>query len=219
MRLVSRRLGVAEVVSVMVVLAISIALAGTAYMWGMPLITKRQDTSKVERIYQYYNEYNPNSLVAKISKVARNGGKETFKSDTDGVWTLRPWNETGSENNTLDYSVPSKVTNVIELERPDLLWMSFTEGSACPPEKGIVGTDSPIVVCARSEPLGEGYNVTYRAWIRELDDVISSRGYRVNLVVPPNGRKISTGDTVSISRERVYTSGNVIITEVKIYLT
>jgi len=91
------KIGVSEVISVVLVVLMGIALAGTAYMWGIPMITKRQDTTKVERVYTYFEQSNSNSLVRKIEFIAKNGGEDTFTPDVQGLWTLYEREEIGSD--------------------------------------------------------------------------------------------------------------------------
>jgi FlaG/FlaF family flagellin (archaellin) len=92
MLLVSRK-AISEIISVLLVALITTALIGTVYIWGSPMITKRQHATKVGRVYSYFNEESSNSLVYKIEYVAKHGGRETFYSSTDGVWTLREYGD------------------------------------------------------------------------------------------------------------------------------
>lgn len=219
-----------EIISVVLVTLITTALIGTVYIWGAPLISKRQDTRKTDRVYNTFNEENSNSLVYKIQYVAKNGGRETFFSDTDGVWTLHEHSETGNQNNSIEFETFSKVTNVAVADPTEgIEWAPLTMGGSCPPQEGFVGEDSPFVVCAIAEPVTDGFTINYRLWSRSLSDTSGDKGYKINLVKDPNSDASSSGKSVSVSRKRVYTctppgtanecpEKKLIITEIEILL-
>ena len=236
----SGRKGLSEIVSVLLVALITTALVGTVYLWGAPLVTKNQHTTKVDRIYNSFNEAYSNSLVHKLRYVALNGGRETFVSDSEGMWELRTWDDlaAGPDNNSLEFNTFSKVTNVV-IEGPgpdgipgnedDIDWAPLTIGGSCPPEDGIVGHDSPFVVCAKAQNVEGRFNVVYRAWGRVLDDPSGTKGYKIHLVKDPNGPLSSTGKSVTMRRANVYTctppgasnecpDKKLIITEIEILL-
>lgn len=221
-KLISSKKGVAEIISYAIIAILSMALVGTAYTWGMPLITKRQDRTKVERIYNYFNEDNYNSLVRKIEQVAKNGGREVFAADVDGMWELHEYDEAGPDNNSLEFHTFSKVTNVAMGD-----WSSLTFGGSCPPLKGIVGIDSPFVVCGKAEDVEDGFNIVYRIWPRTVLLPTGAKGYKINFIKDPTGQMASTHKTVTLSRENVYTCSppdsecpteTLIITKIKILL-
>jgi FlaG/FlaF family flagellin (archaellin) len=214
---------VSEVVSVVLVLLIGISLAGTAYMWGMPIITKQQDTTTVERTLSYFDRSNSNSLVRKIEFVAKNGGEDTFTSDVSGGWLLHEYNEAAPENNSLEFEIFSKVSNIaIANETTGIDWVALTAGGSCPPESGFVGFDPPGVVCAKAEPFTNGFNLIYRISFRELYESTGMKGHKIRLVKDPSGQISSSSKTIRIAREQITTQEQdgktLIITEIKILL-
>jgi hypothetical protein len=215
---------VAEIISVILIAVFTIALVGTAMMWGMPLIRQQQDSAKLDRIRSYFNVENSNSLIWKIGYVAKNGGKETVVVDSDGLWMLHPYDAGGADSNSIDF-----VTFSTSDSGYSSIWMAVDEGESCPPADGIVGVDSPMVGCTKADAFQDGYNVTYRAWSRRLLDQSGTRGYKISLMQDSAGRMASSENTLTISQERVYTctppgldnecpDKTLIITEIKILL-
>jgi FlaG/FlaF family flagellin (archaellin) len=222
------RKAISEIISAVLIVLISISLVGTAYMWGMPMITKRQDASTTDRAYSYFDRENSNSLVRKVESVAKNGGQETFVSDVDGLWSVHEYSLLAEENNSLEFETFSKVSNIaISTATNGIGWVALTPGGSCPPLKGIVGFDPSYVVCAKAEQQGDGFAIKYRIWFRELYDAAGTKGYKVNVTKHESGQLAGTGRTVRIYNSGVYSmcspspqqcSKTLIITEVKILL-
>lgn len=211
-----------DIISAVIIIVIALSLFSTAYMWGMPLIQKRQDEAKVERVYSYFNVANANSIIKRMEYIANNGGTETFATDIDGIWFLKEYDVGELESNYIEFTFLSKVSNVAA----GVGWVTLTPGTECPdtgaPGSGIVGIDASTVVCAKAESHADGYNITYRVWFRELDEATDAKGYRINLARRAGDPYSSTGRTVRISREDVYTEtedGKTLsITKIKILL-
>lgn len=222
------RRGQADIISAVLIIVLALGLVTTAYTWGIPLIQKRQDTAIVDRVKNYFNQNNANSLPNKIEYIANNGGEETFTLDVSGFWVLHscPQGElancrdTTPENNSLEFSFFSKVSNIAV----GAGWVSLTTGSsaACPPFIGIVGKDRSSVVCARADSVGDGYNITYKLWFRELDEPEGLTGYKIDLVKHEAGSYTSTGKSIRISRQSISQVSvgqkTLIIPEIKILL-
>lgn len=92
---------------------------------------------------------------------------------------------------------------------------------------GIVGSDDAGVIIARSEPLGDRFETTYRLAYRELDDISSPGrdGYRIQLtregnnILGPGSHRINIwrDDNPKISSTRSKYGGDLI--ETKIYIS
>lgn len=214
---------VSEVISVTLVVLMGVALAGSAYMWGMPIITKQQDTSNLDRTYSYFDKGNTNSLVKKIEFIAKNGGDDTFTTDVAGVWELHEWDEESAENNSLEFLSFGKVSNIaIANPSTGIEWVSLTAGGSCPPEPGYVGFDSSYVVCAKASSVTDGYNIQYRAWFRTLYESSETKGHQIRLVMDPSGKLYSSSNTVLITRgpitSEVQGGKTIVITEIRVLL-
>ena len=204
-----------HIIAALLIVFITIALVAVAYTWGLPLMRKRQDAAKVSRLSNYFSAYNENSLMKKIEYIANNGGEETFTLDVDGWWVLHEYIEASSQNNSVEFNTFSRESNIAV----GVGWIS--PGESCPPDKGKIGTNNPWVVCARADSAGEGFNIKYDVWFRELEESLE-KGYKIQLIKNPVGPLSSTGSRIRISRERVYTDTStgktLIITEIKILL-
>jgi len=222
---VSGKKAVSEIISMILVVLMGVALISTAYMWGMPAISKKQDVSEVERLYRYFDRSNSNSLVKKIEFIARNGGEDSFVSDIKGLWVMHEHDEGEEDANSLEFTTVSKVSNIaISNPAMGIGWVALTPGGSCPPETGMVGFDPSYVVCAKAERFGEGFSITYRIWFRELYESTETKGYKINLIKHPSGQLSSSSKSIKISREGVSTCSppqcekTLIITEIKILL-
>jgi hypothetical protein len=207
-----------DIISAVILVVIALGLVGTVYTWGMPLIEKQQGKAVVERLYSYFDKGNANSLPRIIEDVANNGGEKTFYSTIEGLWALNEYSALGYSNNSLQFLMRSKISNI----GTNIGWVSLSGDAACPPEIGILGTGKSTVVCARADSVENGYEIVYRLWLRELDEGGGNRGYKINLVRHESGPLASSGKSLRISRGNIQTvtqgSKTLIITEVKILL-
>jgi hypothetical protein len=197
-----------DIVSAIIIIIIAIGLVSSAYLWGLPLIQKRQDAALVERVSNYFSQKNENSLPNKIERIANTGGEDTFTLDVNGLWVLDP------SENSISFTFFSRVSNI-----GSAAWVSLTTAASCPPSVGTLGIDKPSVVCARADTLADGYNITYKIWFRQLDESGGARGYKIKLVQHPTSPLTSTGKSVRIFRGDISTVPGVqtlIITEIKI---
>ena len=205
--------GQSDIISIVLIIIIAIGLVSTAYTWGIPLIQKQQDTSLVQRVASYFSNDNVNSVQKKIVYVATNGGEESFTEDTSGFWNLASNSSTSIFNNSLSFTVFSRVSNVAVGS-----WTSLN-GVPCPASSGTVGED-PYALCARADPLGNGFNVTYLVQFRPLYS--NAQGYEIFLLQHPSGLSSSVSKVLRIQKGNSYATTingqNLIIIEAKILL-
>ncbi|MDI6806369.1 MAG: hypothetical protein QMD14_00965 [Candidatus Aenigmarchaeota archaeon] len=206
-----------NVISITLIVILSIVLVGTGYLWIKPLIEKKQDTLKVEKLLSDFSQENLDSLPRKIEHVAKTQAEVSFTISSDGIWRLYPSSYVGLENNSIEFFTFSKaITGKISVG----MWKSFVEGVTCPPSKGRIG-EIPYVVCVRADTFADGYNVTYKIIFRELEGV--TRGSKINLekwtAISP---ETSTSRDIKIKRGDIYSrfldTKTLIITEVKFSL-
>jgi hypothetical protein len=200
----------ADIISAIIIIIIAIGLVSSAYLWGLPLIQKKQDEALVKRVSNYFDQKNENSLSSKIEFIADNGGEDTFNLDVDGLWVLDP------NENSMSFTFFSRVSDI-----GSAAWISLT-GIDCPPStNGIIGTHQPSVICARADILANGYNITYKIWFRQLDESGGARSYKIKLLNYQNPGSLtavtSTSKSIRIFRGSINTTTqNLIITEIKI---
>lgn len=209
-----------DVISAVIIVAIALSLASTGYLWGMPLIQKRQSIAVTERVFNYFDPANSNSLPNTIEHIANNGGEKPFQVDVDGFWIL---NET---ENSIQFTFSSKTSNMaVNTQYP----ISLTRGVQCipspSPPNGTIGLDSSSVVCANALTYGDVINITYKVWFRELYEnpfTSSPKGVRIKLVKDPASLSTSTSRSIKISFSASKTEivdGKTLITkEIKILL-
>ncbi len=209
-----------DIISAILIVLIALSLTGTAYVWGYPLIQKRQASATADRVYSYFNQENSNSLPTVIEYVANNKGEKTISLDVSGLWQL---NET---ENSIQFIFSSKVSNfALGTSYP----ISLTPSASCTPSpspvNGTVGLDKPSVVCVRADRGGDMVTISYKIWFRELyTDPFSptTKGFKVELVKDTAGLLTSTSKTVKIifsDTSQQQTDGKtLIITKIKILL-
>ncbi|HDH91382.1 MAG TPA: hypothetical protein ENF38_00345, partial [Candidatus Aenigmarchaeota archaeon] len=150
--------GQTQIISVVLILALSVSLMATAYTWGLPLIQKRQDTAKFESIFNSFDPTNPNSLERKIIDIANRGGEEVFSLNFKGVWNVN------EDENSISFSFLSMISGFVPGKGITLL-----PGGSCPSSgPGRLGIDEPFDICGYSEPSGNKYNITFKIWFRNL---------------------------------------------------
>ncbi len=206
----------ADVITAVIIILLAAALTSSAYLWGMPLVQKRQEVAMVEKASSYFDRENSNSLVKKIEYIAKNGGEDTFTSEVNGIWEFYPYDFQGLQNNSIEFMFRSKATNIA----PDMGWIPFKTSSISSP--GFVGIDEQSVVLAKAEASKDAFEIRYRIWFRNL---ISTDGkiYEIRLVPRnPSLPNASKGNTIRISREGTPqadpSNNNLIITKIQILL-
>lgn len=204
----------ADVITAVIIILLAAALTTSAYLWGMPLVQKRQEVAMVEKVASYFDRENSNSLVKKIEYVAKNGGEETFTSEVNGIWELYPYDFSGFQNNSIEFMFRSKATNIA----PDMGWIPFKTSSISSP--GYAGIDEASVVLAKAESSGDAFLLRYRIWLRSL--IADGKTYEIRLYPRnPSNPNASTANTIRISREGVPQfdpNNNLIITKIQILL-
>ncbi|MBI2084285.1 MAG: hypothetical protein HYT70_01575 [Candidatus Aenigmarchaeota archaeon] len=211
--------GVTTIIAAIIIVAISVGLTSTAYIWGRPLIEKRQETTVTETVFSKFSPDNPSSLPKIIEDVANNRGVRTFTVNADGIWKL----DEGEDS--IAFTFTSKTSNIaIGTSNP----ISLTAGVQCAPKpspaNGTIGRDSSSVVCANATS-GDVFSITYKIYFRELyDNPLSptAKGFKIDLLKDPTGLTVSSGRTVKIifddSQEQASGSVTLITKKIKILL-
>ncbi len=224
---------ISEVISTLLIVVLGIGLFATAYTVGFPLIQKTQDRSVLDRVDNYFDINNLNSLPRRIDQLTKVEGDATFFSDVSGLWKLFPCADvdqngkpregceipkTQSDANSIEFSFVSTVSKIIT----DGTWVPLSAASSCPPASGTLGADRSAVVCSQAlEKVGDRVEVKYRIWFREVVDPNGDR-FKINLVKHPASPPTSTANSVRISfvkrRAEIVNGKNLIVTEVQILL-
>lgn len=217
------RKGISTVISAALIVAIALGLTSTAYIWGTPLIQKRQEASITEKVFSQFSQTNQNSLPKMIESIANDRGVRTFTANADGGWNLN------ENEDSIEFSFSSKTANVAT----DIGAISLTSGVQCtgttPPNSpspavGTLGQDSSSVVCVTAKTQADYFVITYKIWFRELNDnpFSPTQGFKIDLIKDPTGLISSTGKTMKItfdsSAQEVVGGKTLITKKIKILL-
>ncbi len=216
--------GVSTVLSAVIIVAIGLALTSAAYLWGVPLIQKRQEASTTDKIYSQFLQTNQNSLPKTIEDVANNRGIKTFTANSEGVWIL------DENEESIAFFFTTKTSNIAaDTQNP----ISLSSGVQCtgttPPDSpsppnGTLGQDSASVVCVSATTLTDAFTIKYKIWFRELSDnpFSPTQRFKIDLEKDQGGLTTSTGKTVRItfgdSTQDIVSGQTLITKKVKILL-
>ncbi len=214
---------VSTIIAAVLIVAIALGLTSTAYLWGKPLIEKRQEASVTEKVYNQFSQTNQNSLPKMIEDVANNRGVKTFTAGADGVWVL------DTVEDSIEFTFASKTANIAtNTENP----ISLTPGVQCTgssppnspsPATGALGQDSSSVVCVTATSQADVFTIKYKIWFRELDDnpFSPTQSFKIDLEQDVGLAK-SSGRTVKItfgeSTQQTIGSQTLITKKIKILL-
>jgi len=217
------RKGVSTVISAVLIVGIALGLTSTAYIWGSPLIQKRQEASITEKALTQFSQTNQNSLPKMVESVANDRGVRAFTAGADGGWILNEGED------SIEFTFTSKTANIAT----GIGFISLTPGAQCtgasPPNSpspsiGTLGQDSSSVVCVKSQTQADYFVITYKIWFRELNDnpFSPTQGYRIDLIRDPTGLASSAGKTVKVtfdeSTQQVAGGKTLITKKIKILL-
>lgn len=212
--------GISEIIAAIMIVTITIGLTSTAYIWGVPLIEKRQQATVTERVFEQFSPTNANSLPKIIEDVANNKGSRSLTINADGIWVF------DENEDSLSFTFISKSSNIAGgTQNP----ISLTPSAQCTPSPspaiGVQGYDSSSVVCVNATNKAGSFEIKYKIWFRELDDNPSGTnptGYKIDLIKDPSGLTTTTGKTITISyvasTSQVVGSKTLITKQIKILL-
>lgn len=176
--------GQIEPVTVVALVALMIGLIGSAYLWGSPLIEKREDVTKMNDAIAFMNLLND-----KIKAVAMGGGTETLPIRETGRFKLIPYDVADSGNNSIYFFMEAKGSAITSDE-----WILINTQSGGP--VGILGEEEIGVVKAFSESHADRYNFTLELKYRNLYS--ATKGYRIE-ITNPSGIKAASYGKITIS--------------------
>ncbi|MCK5176317.1 MAG: hypothetical protein KAQ92_01200 [Candidatus Aenigmarchaeota archaeon] len=189
-----------EIISYLIVAGIIIFTTGIAYMWGGPLIEKSSSNSKINMAESQLNQINN-----EISSILLNGGQNNIMLDIDGELKI------DVDTNSFYYSFKVPSTSITSLD-----WITLSGSNMW----GVIGTDEADgagrlgkddagVLLVKSHPAGDEYFMDFRLAYRELDDLTTTGGKKVILIL--NGNNVASGKTtLFIKRGEPYISGTAV---------
>ncbi len=186
-------------ISYVIVLGIVVASVSAAYLWGVPLLKKGEASSKVEMAKNTMLQ-----IKKEVDSVISGGGQKRIVVDSYGTIEI-------SENdNSIYYYLQVKrapyALNVwIPLTSKEMFGVVGTAGEN---DTALLGIEEPSVLLVRVEKSGEGYVVSYRLALRELDDSNTAEGYLSKFVVEGNSKVEKGRHTLIIRKGNSIREGN-----------
>jgi len=184
--------GQSQVVSAVLLGGILVVGISSAYTWAVPVLEKNQDTDQLQSSLESMRE-----LQQAVDRVSTRGGSETVELQLSGGLLA-----TDPATNTVNYTIGSQsayvATDWVPLNENDMLGVGLVNNSD---GYGIVTKDKPGVLIGKAIPRGDSYQTIYHLQFRELQDLNSDTGYRINLTKGGNLEKTGGSAQVVIEKQ------------------
>ena len=179
------------VLSYVLVLGIVMASVSAAYLWGVPLLKKGEASSKVELAKNSMLQ-----LKKEVDAVVTGGGQRSITMDLYGLMFV------SEPDNSVYYSLyteraPYTLNVWIPLTASNMFGVNGTQEEN---STALLGMDEPSVLLVRVERAGDGFLVTYRLALRELDDSETATGYLNQFMPMGNDRAEQGRHTLTIRK-------------------
>lgn len=184
--LMVRKLAQAEIVTVVLLTGVFIASISAVYIWGVPLIEKRQSSSEINAA---------DMLIRDIEKIVLEVALSEGTAQKTISLNLKGPLELNSNTNSINYII--ETGHSIYPSTGTLLndWLS-------PEQAGVLGSNKPGVISAKSEVLEAGnFRTTYTITYRELANSATKEGIKVAISTPRNTVASAGTHTMSISKK------------------
>ena len=199
----------AEVVTLVLVSGIVIALVGTAYFWGKPLIEKRTAANDFS-LYQRFAD----DLDAAVTTIANSkSGSEKLRLP-GGSLRVIPYNAADPDNNSIIVEFP--LSQKLIVGDDDIFYKTSSTGPI-----GTFGSDEPRIITFRQRPQGTGYTVQLRLRYRELD--LNTPPKKAFMIALNEGgqplagtTEVSISYTGFVSSSTAFNGGPLILTKISV---
>lgn len=129
--------------SAIIVTGILIGVAGTVYLWGIPLIQKNKDVATLENAESFMHD-----LSSKLKYVVNHGGRDSLRVSVPGILVFDP---------------PQKTIELV-VETQGTIYAVGGEHqlgvNVCSLTEGTWGEHEPDTLCRRTQQVGENNYVT-----------------------------------------------------------
>lgn len=172
-----------QALSAVLITTVTIGTIASAYVWGTPLLEKRQGDAELDSV-----ERNVADLKLTIDSVARGGAGS---SESISVTAPNGDIEISPDNDTVDISTtsddPRYPQSWVLIDGENMQNLTIGTGSY-----GIIGEDQPGVIAVRSFGSGQNSIITYRIEYRNMytDEFDNIEMEKINLDV--RGRESAT---------------------------
>jgi hypothetical protein len=199
-----------EVISIVLISGIVIGLVGVAYMWGMPLISKRTAVTDFLSAEDFVVKLND-----KIVDISNSGSGEATLTIPKGLIRIKPYNP-------LNFRDPDANSLILEavVNQPLILGNSVVLKTNVLGENATYGEAEPRVINLSSQSYGQDYKLVFTVHFRELDTRNQPlKGYLIAVeqgtITGANQVVISYAGTQVISNGAA-NGGDLILTKIKI---
>jgi hypothetical protein len=199
----------AEVVTIILITGIVISLVGTAYMWGMPLISKRTAVTDFLTSEDFVTR-----LSDKIVEIANSGSGEaslTMPKGTMRIVNYNPGNPRDPESNSIIFEVP--------VSQPLAMGSSVVLKTSVLGENAIYGEAEPRVINLSSASSNQN-KLVFTLHFRELDSMAQPpKGYIIAVrqgAVAGASHVVMSYDGTEVKQNGAANGGNLIVTKIKI---
>ena len=161
--------GQTEIISAALIVAMSLALFSAAYLWGWPILQKKQDEEAVKRAYEVFNPENPDSIVNAIENVIKYQTTSRAIGSEKGAWNI-----------TSDSIIYSRIFKVSPFPANGK-WV-FISGN--PKNGGTYYIDEWYAIYGRSTPFSNGFEVQYKIVFLQLNNSYDNHNYTIRIYTP-----------------------------------
>lgn len=173
--------GQQEILTPLLFTGILIAVVGSVYFWGVPLIQKNQDITVLHKAEDFMK-----SLNEKIIKVANTEGSDKITIAAGTLYfdpTPDPSLNTGTGKLVLKLTTKGTIYSTGQ-------WIPFVRDTTCQPDSCIMGVHEPQLLFAQSTDIDGAYATDYTLSYRKLKSPQSTATSRINIT----GIKAAAGE-------------------------
>jgi hypothetical protein len=199
-----------EVITIVLITGIIISLVGTAYMWGMPLISKRTSVTEFLSAEDFAAR-----LSDKIVEIANSGYGEASLALPKGVIRIKGFdqnNPRSPENNSVIFDAP--------ISQPLAMGTSVVVKTNVLGENATYGEAEPRVINMSSGMSGAGNRLTFNIHFRELDTRSQpQKGYVIAVqqgAITGSGQVVMSYAGTEVKPGGAANLGDLIVTKIRI---
>jgi len=198
-----------QVITIVLISGIVISLVGTAYLWGIPLISKRTSMSDFMTAEDFIV-----NLDKKIVDLTNRGSGVASLSIPKGLVMVRDYTDSRDDNNSIILEV---LTNQPLISGSSTVFLKTNILG----ENATYGEAEPRVISMISQSYGSAYKLIFKLHYRELDMKDDDTGYKIAMkegsISGSNEIVLSYDGTTEITGGSM-NGGNLVLTKIKVDL-
>jgi len=198
------------VITIVLISGIVIGLVGVAYMWGIPLISKRTAVTDFLSAEDFAVKLND-----KIVEIANSGSGEASLAIPKGLIRVKPYNPA----NLRDPDANSLVLEII-VSQPLILSDSVVLRTNVLGENATYGEAEPRIINLSSQASGSDYKLIFNLHFRELDTRNDPlKGYLIGVqqgTVTGNSQVMVSYAGTQVIPNGAANGGDIVLTKIKV---